>query len=144
MICNSCAFAYTRVSYYFQCCSCLLAMCCVVEKKTTLNSKSVILLRLVATLKICMYVVEKFLVYCNLTSQFKLRGVNSTSYGNIDGRYYVNDTYTYQCNFGYEKAVMDIIQCGTDGKWTISPNCTERGRSACASCCLISTSISAT
>ena len=66
-----------------------------------------------------------------------------TPNGDVNGRYYVNETYTFECNFGYEKVLTDIIQCGTDGKWTASPNCTKRGRSACASCYLVSTSISA-
>ena len=68
-----------------------------------------------------------FLVECLLTDEFR-KHVNFTTRKNIDGRYYFNVIYTYECIFGYEKAVEDVIQCGVHGTWTASLNCTQKGK----------------
>ena len=66
-----------------------------------------------------------------MTDEFR-KHVDMTSGKYINGRYYFNDNYTYECNAGYKKGV-DPVQCDAYGKWTAIPKCTKMGTSDSAS-----------
>ena len=64
-----------------------------------------------------------------MTDDFNKDSIIRINVGN--GKYYYDDLFKYECEFGFTKEGKSNVTCLADKTWSSIPTCTETGKALC-------------